>query len=271
MAWVINNGPWTFNSALLVMNIVKAGEDPVKVALHEVDFWIQIYDLPVGYMTKPVGKQLDNFFGSFLQYDAKNNLSIWRVFMRVRIRVDVRKPLKRKKKIVKKDNSEVVVNCKYEKLGDFCFICGMLSHTERFCKKKFESRSEAVIKEWGHWLRAPPRRAVEGGRSKWLREEDDGDWGRKEGKGNHGVENQGFQTTKVSHQTEEVRDRKDNITNLADNRGYSVKLSNHVQAKVGNSKSGKNNGLDSDELYGLNLEERKRQRSEAHFTISPTE
>lgn len=129
MNWVVNNGPWTFDSALLMVNTVQTGEDPTKVSLHEVDFWIQIYELPVGYMSELVGKQLGNFFGTFLQYDSKNNSSIWREYMRVRIRLDVRKPLKRKKKIVKKDKSEVVVTCKYEKLGDFCFICGLLSHT----------------------------------------------------------------------------------------------------------------------------------------------
>ncbi|WOH08183.1 hypothetical protein DCAR_0727620 [Daucus carota subsp. sativus] len=102
MNWVLSSGPWTFDGALLVMNTVKMGEDLVNVLLNEVDFWIQIHELPVGYMTEMVGKQLGNFFGTFLQYDAKNNSSIWREFMRIRIRVDVRKPLKRKKKIVKK-------------------------------------------------------------------------------------------------------------------------------------------------------------------------
>lgn len=85
--------------------------------------------------------------------------------------------MKRKNKILQKDKLEVVVNCKYEKLGDFCFICGMLSHTEHFCKKKLDAGSELVSKEWGHWLRAPPRRVVNGGKSRWLREEGDDDWG----------------------------------------------------------------------------------------------
>lgn len=101
-------------------------------------------------MTDADGKQLGNFFGTFTQYDCKNNSSIWREFMRLRIRIDVRKPLKRKKKICKKDKPEVVVNCKYEKLGDFCFICGLLSHTEPFCRKKLESSSEIITRYWGH-------------------------------------------------------------------------------------------------------------------------
>lgn len=68
------------------------------------------------------------------------------------------------------------INCKYEKLANFCFICGLISHTKRFCKKKLEVGKEDVSKEWGQWLRAPPRRAVGGGRSKWLRENGDDGW-----------------------------------------------------------------------------------------------
>lgn len=108
----------------------------MNVPLVEVDFWIQIHGLPVGYMSEAVGKQLGNFFGMFLQYDANNNSSIWRECMRLRIRLDVHKPLKRKKKICKKNKSEVVVQHKYERVGDFWFICGLLSHAKRFCKKQ---------------------------------------------------------------------------------------------------------------------------------------
>lgn len=76
MDWVIKGGPWSFDNTLLVFNVIKQGEDPVEVPLVEVDFWIQIHNLPVGYMTEAVGKQLRNFFGSFIQYDSNNNSSI---------------------------------------------------------------------------------------------------------------------------------------------------------------------------------------------------
>lgn len=90
--------------------------------------------------------------------------------------MDVRRPLKRKKKICKRDKSEVIVQCKYERLGDFCFIYGLLSHTKRFCKKKFEGDGSVVPKEWGVWLRAQPKRNAGGSRSKWMRGEGGGAW-----------------------------------------------------------------------------------------------
>lgn len=66
------------------------------------------------------------------------------------------------------------MNCKYERLGDLCFRCGMLLHTERFCQKKFQHSGE-MEKEWGGLLRAQPHMVA--GKSKWLREEGDNDWG----------------------------------------------------------------------------------------------
>lgn len=58
--------------------------------------------------------------------------------MGLKVRVDVHKSLKRKKEIDKKDKSEVIVQCKYERLGDLCFTCGLLSHTERFVRKNWK-------------------------------------------------------------------------------------------------------------------------------------
>lgn len=57
--------------------------------------------------------------------------------------------------------------------------CGMLTHTERFCQKKFSSQEELAEKECGAWLIAPPRRAA--GKSKWLRDDGDEIWGDRYG------------------------------------------------------------------------------------------
>lgn len=158
MKWMISNGPWSFDGAMLVSNVIQPGEDPVNVQLNDIEFWVQIHNLSSGFMAESVGKQLGNFFGSYVSYDLSNSISIWREYMRIRIKVDVRFPLKRKKKISRKNNADFVVNCKYEKLGDFCFLCGLLSHTERFCRKKLEGDTSSMIREWGSWFRAPVRR-----------------------------------------------------------------------------------------------------------------
>lgn len=161
-----NGGPWSFDNAMLILENIPLGEEPLKVPLWWLNIWIQIHDLPSGFMSEAVGQQLGNFFGEFIQYDVKNNSSIWRESMRIKIRVDVRKPLKRKKKIKRKNGSEFMVNCKYERLGDFCFACGLVTHMERFCRKSIDTRMDGGVKDWGAWLRAPPRRGASKGSRK---------------------------------------------------------------------------------------------------------
>lgn len=95
-------------------------------------------------MSKSVGKHLGNVFGEFLMYDVKNNTSIRRECMRIKIKIDVRKPLRHRKKITLK-----IVTCKYERLGDFCFSFGLVSHTERFCRKTIDKREGGGSKNWG--------------------------------------------------------------------------------------------------------------------------
>lgn len=48
-------------------------------------------------------------------------------------------------------------------------------------------------KEWGGWLRAPPRRAAGQERSKWLRDERDADWGTNLVKDNYYHQTPGMQ------------------------------------------------------------------------------
>lgn len=48
-----------------------------------------------------------------------------------------------------------------------------------------DKRSTEEMKEWGNWLRAPPRRAAGQQSSKWLRDENDVDWETRVGRSNN--------------------------------------------------------------------------------------
>ncbi|KAL8156424.1 hypothetical protein AgCh_001495 [Apium graveolens] len=230
MQWVVNGGPWAFDGSMLVTSTIPKGEDPLKVPLYNLSFWIQLHGLPTGFMTEAVGRQLGNFFGSFLAYDPNNNTSIWRESMRIRIQVDVRKPLKRKKKICKRDGSECIVNCKYERLDDFCFTCGMLTHTDRAGGQE---------------------------KSKWLRDEKDGDWGEKFGKDNYYNQSADWQEgMKGKESYFRSRSRGIVISNVTNLGAQSGGENSNVSAGYF-----KTNGPTEDELVGLNIEERKRRRS----------
>lgn len=109
MQWVMTGDTWSFDGAMLVTNTIDNGVDPLEVPLFELSFWIQLHGLLDGFMTEAAGKQLGDFFGSFLLHDPNNNSSISRECVRLKIKIDVWRPLRRKKKICRKNEGECIV------------------------------------------------------------------------------------------------------------------------------------------------------------------
>jgi hypothetical protein len=127
---ILKQGPWSFDNHTLVLNTLLDDDDPRDVPLFNIPFWIQVHNLPAGYMSQKTGKNIGDFIGEFLEYDEKNDNCSWRKYMRIRVLVDVRLPLKRHKKIKKQGDGSKLVQFKYERLGTFCYVCGILGHSD---------------------------------------------------------------------------------------------------------------------------------------------
>jgi hypothetical protein len=173
---VLKGGPWFFNKHMLILGPMGGGEEPEHVPLYTVPFWVQVYNLPAGYMSKAVGQNVGNYIGEFLEYDEKNSSDFWRKFMRIRVMVDVRRPLVKTKKVKKKGDEGGVVNFKYERLGIFCYYCGLLGHTDDSCDKLYSVESDDGIREWGPELRPEVRRRGQESGGRWLREDEQVMW-----------------------------------------------------------------------------------------------
>jgi hypothetical protein len=143
---VLKGGPWFFNKHMLVLGAMTEGESPEQVQLNTVPFWIQIHNLPAGYMAETVGRNIGNYVGEFLEYDEKNSSDFWRRYMRVRVMVDVRKPLVCTKSVKKKGAMAVIVNIKYERIGIYCYYCGLLGHTEDSCEKLYDVQEDDGVR-----------------------------------------------------------------------------------------------------------------------------
>lgn len=180
--------------------------------------------------------------------------------MRIKVRLDVKKPLKQRKKITMRNGEEVFISCKYEWLGDFCFTCGIMSRTERYCSKFLNKGTEEVQNEWGSWLRAQPRRSQGTVKSKWLRDDDDTNWEERQGRSNVS-EKLGINSLKIPwnqlSQGREIRHQLHGGTKES----YLLNEDNRItNFKGGNDFSNKYVGPDEEELSGLHLVERKRLR-----------
>lgn len=168
---VIEGSPWTFNRALLVFERLQVGINPKDIQLNHIDIWVQIHDLQAGFRSERVIKDIGNYIGGFVMNDMNNFSGAWRDFYRVRARININEPLKRKMKLKKKGGEWVWVNFKYEHAPTFCFICGIIGHSEHFCPKLFEQDVDIAERPYGAWLRAAPKRASLNFGSKWLRQE----------------------------------------------------------------------------------------------------
>ena len=65
--------------------------------------------------------------------DAPKSGLAWGVFLRVRVNIDITKPLMQGEMIQIDDLEASWVTFKYEQLPIFCYSCGILGHQDREC------------------------------------------------------------------------------------------------------------------------------------------
>ena len=120
-------------------------------------------------MSEKVCKEVGNYIGRFIKSDTSNFGGLWRNYLRIRVFIDVRKPLKRKMKIKKAGGEWLWIYFKYERLPLFCFFCGIIGHGEKFCERFFDCQNKPTEMPYGVWIRAPSRREMHQIGERWLR------------------------------------------------------------------------------------------------------
>jgi hypothetical protein len=95
--------------------------------------------------------------------------------MRVHVLIDIRLPLKQFKKIKKAEEVGGMVHFKYERLGTFCYLCGLLGHSDTHCPKLFDIPEDDGKREWSPDLRPEAHRQTNSG-SRWLRSASNPNW-----------------------------------------------------------------------------------------------
>uniref|UniRef100_A0A803PWA8 Uncharacterized protein n=1 Tax=Cannabis sativa TaxID=3483 RepID=A0A803PWA8_CANSA len=166
---VIEGSPWTFNKFQLVFERLKKGEEPMLVKLCRLDIWVQLHNLRPGFMSDSIVQRVANYIGSYVKSDPKNFNGIWRTYLRVRVSINVEKPLKRRMKLKKPDGDWLWTDFKYEFIPTFCFICGIIGHSERFCSRLYDTPLELIQKPYGLWMKEEPKWKNKLIGARWLR------------------------------------------------------------------------------------------------------
>ena len=144
---VMEEGPWNFKGKAVVLAPYDGFTKPLTIELKKIDIWIQIHDLPDGYFPKV--KALSATVGEFIFAEPKSQ-DFEGNFARVRVRIDVTKPLKNAVSLVvkRKDVVErVIFRIKYERLPDWCAVCGYLGHLYKECGDGVHPSKALVFKD----------------------------------------------------------------------------------------------------------------------------
>ena len=109
-----------------------------------------------------------NYIGIFIEANPKSFDGEWKVYVRIRVFLDIRKPLRRRMKIKKPGGDWYWVNFKYERLPTFCYFYGMLGHSENFYATMFQNPSKPTEMPYRPWLRASTRPTIRNPREKLM-------------------------------------------------------------------------------------------------------
>lgn len=155
---VLEGCPWSFDNQLLLLKKVSGDQQPSEVSFQFSPFWVRLLDVPFGKRTENMAREIGEVLGGFLELDNTDPLG-WQEFMRIRVMVDLNKPLRREVKIGGLGNAVKWVDIKYERLTDFCYYCGRIGHVDRDCSyQQNDVGFDEVVYQYGPWLRASPRR-----------------------------------------------------------------------------------------------------------------
>ncbi|CAN1731167.1 hypothetical protein LINPERHAP1_LOCUS1148 [Linum perenne] len=78
--------------------------------------------------------------------------------MRIQAELDIRKPLRREKKLRAEGGESLKCRFRYERLPNFCYICGRMGHIDRYCEVLFQVPEDKIVRLWSEEQRAPPRK-----------------------------------------------------------------------------------------------------------------
>jgi len=153
----ITEGPWEFGGDLLIVVDFDGSKRLKELEFNYAPVWIRVFDLQLGVMYRVTGKVIGDKVGKTLEVETEDDGSAVGSYLRIKVRLDVRKPLLRGVTLEDEDNGDGKwCPIQYEFLPNFCYGCGLLGHVERECDESAGKAEEQ--QQYGDWLRASPAR-----------------------------------------------------------------------------------------------------------------
>lgn len=156
---ILAREPWHFEKKLLILKEIERGVQPSKIKFESVGMWIRLYDLPQSVRSERCIRKIVAQCGEIIEIDRQSMEGFGRS-IRIKVMVDVSKPLKQGMKVEQMNSPPVWIPFKYEHLPSFCYLCGSLEHMRRECDLTEDMDDLLRLPDsklpYGEWMRASP-------------------------------------------------------------------------------------------------------------------
>lgn len=127
--FVLFGQPWLFQCQLVIFDRLTNPIERQKLRLTKSPFWLKVGPCPLEYDQKDLmHAAVGSTFRGILQFEEKGE------FCRIKVNLDVQKPLRRGVFVETSLEGEQWIAFKYENLSIFYFGCGRLGHGLKDCE-----------------------------------------------------------------------------------------------------------------------------------------
>ena len=96
---VLEGRPWVFEGSLFLVEDFNGNTSPSDYMFDKAAFWVRMINLPLGCMGQAIGRRIGETTGKVEIVDVDANEFGWGKFLRVKILLDLFKPLPKGRKI----------------------------------------------------------------------------------------------------------------------------------------------------------------------------
>nr|XP_025692947.1 uncharacterized protein LOC112795221 [Arachis hypogaea] len=147
--------PWIFKNYILNLKQWRENFPVCDAEFTSVPIWIQIWGFLEQCKTKGLEKRIGETLGEVLDVGIFSIRSKEGSLLKIKVKLDITKPLRRVLKISGSNNIFTEFQLKYEHIGNFCYYCGSIGHEIKNCQQHLEdvATGKEIEEKWGGWLK----------------------------------------------------------------------------------------------------------------------
>ncbi|KAL9679901.1 hypothetical protein QQ045_017772 [Rhodiola kirilowii] len=151
---VLEGVPWTFANWAVIAERWRKGVAPADYKSTKIRLWLQVHNVPAELREGTAPSELASLVGRVIKDELEDGKKDFqrRKWDRFRIEIDVNIPIRHGVYMLDEEEDPLWIEFKYERLPNFCYRCGRLSHELEQCTYEVEDPSNR--RKFGPQLRA---------------------------------------------------------------------------------------------------------------------